>query len=67
MDNEKLKKIANGYEYEDLVFILKYLQNEVADVRKENYSIEARKTTIDIIEKLLTKMRSLKVVIGNRE
>jgi uncharacterized protein (UPF0305 family) len=60
MDNEKLKKIANGYEYSDVVNVLKYLQNEVADVRKENYSLEARKSTIEIIDKLLMKLRALK-------
>jgi uncharacterized protein (UPF0305 family) len=60
MDNEKLKKISNSYEYEDVLWVLKYLQNEVADVRKENYSLEARKSTIEIIDKLLMKLRALK-------
>lgn len=61
MTPEKLKQIANSYTYEQLVEVFKYLQDEIADVRKGNYSLEARKESIEIMEEFLKKLRAMKI------
>lgn len=60
MQQEKLKQLAHSY-FELWQEAIKQLENEVADVRKGEYSLETRLATVKILEDFLQRIRAADV------